>query len=61
MMRRWRDEIGKVMKKIKSMKDWKEELRLIKEEIREEIREQGKLWRGEINKLKKEWKAQELK
>lgn len=61
MMRRWRDEIGEVMKEIKSMKDWKEELRLIKEEIREEIREQGKLWRGEIDKFLKKWKAQEVK
>lgn len=43
MIRRWREEMGEVMKELKGMKEWKEELRQMKKEVREEIREQGRL------------------
>lgn len=43
MIRRWREEMGEVMKELKGMKKWKEELRQMKKEVREEIREQGRL------------------
>lgn len=45
------------MRGLKKMKDWKEELRQIKKEVREEIREQGRLWRGEIDDFKKYGKS----
>lgn len=60
-MRRWRDEVEEVMKELKGIKDWKEELRQMKEEVREVIREQGRLWRGEIDELRKKRKDQEVK
>lgn len=41
MLREWREEMG-----------WKAELRKMKEEVWEEIREQGRLWRTEIEKLR---------
>lgn len=47
MIRRWRDKMGEMMKELKGMKNWKEELRQVKEEIRKEIREQERLWRGD--------------
>lgn len=38
MIRRWRDKMGEMMKELKGMKNWKEELRQVKEEIREDQR-----------------------
>lgn len=43
MLRRWRDEMGEIMRELKRMKDWKGELRQMKEDVRKEIREQGRL------------------
>lgn len=45
--------MGKIIRELKGMKDWKEELRQMKEGVKEKIREQGRLWRGEIDKLKR--------
>lgn len=43
MSGKWRKKMGKVMKDLKSMKGWKEELRQMKEEVRERVREYGRL------------------
>lgn len=43
MLRRWREKMGEMMKDLKGIKDWKEELRQIKEEVREEIKKPGRL------------------
>lgn len=58
MMRGWREEMGEIIKGLKSMMGWKEEFRQMKE-VREEIREQGRLGKKEIEQLRKEWKEQE--
>lgn len=36
-------------------------MRQMKEKVREEIKKQGRLWRGEIDELRREWKKQEEK
>lgn len=38
MLKEWRNKIEEVIKELKGMKTWKEELRQIKEKVREEIK-----------------------
>lgn len=47
MLGRWKQEMGEVMRDLKSMKRWKVELR----QMKEEVREQGRLWKREIEDL----------
>lgn len=39
---RWREEMEEVLKEVRGVKELKEDFRLMKEEVREEIRKQGK-------------------
>lgn len=39
---RWREEMEEVLREVRGVKELKENFRLMKEEVREEIREQGK-------------------
>lgn len=36
-------------------------MRQMKEKVKKEIRKQGRLWKGEIDELRREWKKQEVK
>lgn len=38
MIRRWREEMGEIIKELKCMKNWKDKLRHMMEKVREEIR-----------------------
>lgn len=44
-MGKWKEEMRKVMRKLKEIKKWREYFRRMKDEFREEIRNQGRLWR----------------
>lgn len=44
-MGKWKEEMRKVMRKLKEIKKWMEYFRRMKDEFREEIRNQGRLWR----------------
>jgi len=56
----WRGEMMKeMMKEIRGMKDWKEDIRAMKEEVKEGIREQGKMLRDEVEKVRRELREQE--
>jgi len=39
-MRRWGEELGEVLEEIKRMKKWREEFKLMREELKEGFREQ---------------------
>lgn len=58
MMGKWREEMGDVIRELRGMKEWKEELLQMKEEVRDEIREALK---EEIKKVRRELKEQKVK
>ncbi|CAL1672140.1 unnamed protein product [Lasius platythorax] len=57
----WKEEIEDVAKEMRGMKGWREEIRMMKEEVKEGIKEQGRLMREEIEKLRKEFREGERK
>lgn len=46
IMKRWREEMEDVMKELRSVKDWREDLRKMKEEVKEGMKEQGSVKKG---------------
>lgn len=44
---------------MKGIKGWREELDRMKEEMKERIEEQGRMVRGELEKIRKEFKEKE--
>lgn len=57
MIREWKEE----MEEVRGIKGWREELRQMKEEVKERIKEQGKMMRGEIESVRREFKEREEK
>jgi len=55
----WRGEMGEMMKEIRGIKDWKEDIRAMKEEVMEGIRQQDKMLRDEVEKVRRELREQE--
>lgn len=53
MMKRWREEMEDVMKELRSVKDWREDLRKMKEEVKEGIKEQGRVLKREVKKMRR--------
>lgn len=45
IMKRWREKMEDVMKELRSVKDWRD-LRKMKEEVKEGIKEQGSVKKG---------------
>lgn len=54
----WRENMEEVMKEFKAVKDWRED-RVMKEEVKEGIKKQGKMLREEVEKVRRELKEQE--
>lgn len=57
MIREWKEE----MEEVRGIKRWREELRQMKEEVKERIKEQEKMMRGEIESIRREFKEREEK
>lgn len=55
----WREEMEEMVKEIKGIKNWKEDIMVMKEEVKEGIREQGKMLREEVEKVRREFREQE--
>lgn len=55
ILRGWKEEIEDVAKEMRGMKGWREEIRMMEEEVKEGIKEQGRLMRGEMEELRGEF------
>jgi len=61
MMRMWRGEMGELMEEIRGMRGWREELKQMKEELKEGIREQGGWMKEEMETLRRDLREREMK
>lgn len=59
IIKSWRNEMEDLVREMRSMKGWKEEIRNMKEEVKEGIKEQGKMMREEVEELRREFGERE--
>lgn len=59
-MKNWKSEMEGILREMKEFKGWKEEFRLMREDVKEGIRSQGALFREELEKFKEEFREQEM-
>lgn len=59
LMERWRKEMEEVMKEIRRVKEWREDIKQLKTEIKEGIKEQGVLLRVELEEMRKKFGERE--
>lgn len=59
-MKDWKNEMEGILKEMVALKGWREDFRLMREEVKDGIRSQGELFREELEKFKEEFREQEM-
>ncbi|XP_024886911.1 golgin subfamily A member 6-like protein 1, partial [Temnothorax curvispinosus] len=60
-MRKWREEVKEVRNDLRKVKGWRGDLRQMIEDMKEGLREQGRLMRGEVEELRRKCREREEK